>query len=193
MPAHPSQVNVSPPEPAPDGPEGSKVVEAAVLDDEHPNVVARFRYLSLPMQPLLTIGVSVDSRAAGSVYDNTTIGASGIREMPIARWDRTAQAAVVQQLGKVMGEEPETSPAEWAAQLVGEKFPELAEPRDGHELRRRKSLLHLAEAAEEYARIAATGERNPAGVLAERRGTTASTVRGWLHRARREGIARDAS
>lgn len=192
MPAHPAEVVVSAPQPSPEGPAGSRMVEATVFDDDHPDVAITFRYLAVPAKPLITVGVSVQSREQDP-YSNVTVGASAIREMPIARWDRTAQASVVQQLSEGAGEEPQTSAAAWAEGLVNEKFPELIEPRDGHAVRRRNSLLHLAEAAEEYARIASTGERNPAGVLAERRGTTASTVRGWLHRARREGVARDIS
>lgn len=191
MPAHPAKVVVTDPEPSPQGPAGSRTVEATVFDDDHPEVATTFRYLAVATQPLLTIGVNVHSRAEGDIFNNATIGASAMREMPIARWDRTAQAVVVKQLSDSMAEEPKASPAEWAEALVSEKFPELDEPKDGHAKRRRNSLLHLAEAAEEYTRIAATGERNPAGVLAARRGTTASTVRGWLHRARREGVARD--
>ncbi|MFE5139282.1 hypothetical protein ACFRDV_16665 [Streptomyces fagopyri] len=191
MPAPHAKVTVSPPEPAPNGPTGSRIVAATVFDDDHPDVAATFKYLAIATQPLQTIGVSVDSRAGDDPYVNATVGASAIREMPIARWDRTAQAAVVQQLGEATGEEPAVSAAAWAETLVSEKFPELNEPKDGHALRRRNSLLHLAEAAEEYTRIASTGERNPAGVLAARRGTTPSTVRGWLHRARREGVAGD--
>ncbi|MFD4790548.1 hypothetical protein ACFWN1_26545 [Streptomyces sp. NPDC058459] len=168
-------------------------MEATVLDDEHPDVATTFKYLAIPGQPLQAIGVNVHSRPEPDPLNNFTVGASAIREMPIARWDRTAQAAVVKRLGGDVGSEVESSATEWAEALVRQKFPELDEPKNGHEVRRRKSLLQLAEAAEEYARIASTGERNPAGVLAARRGTTASTVRGWLHRARREGVTRDTS
>lgn len=191
MPAHPAQVVVTDPEPLPEGPAGSRTVEATVFDDDHPGVATTFRYLAIATQPLLTLGINVHSRDEKPGITNASIGASGMREMPIARWDRMAQAVAVKRLSDTMATDSETTPAEWAEALVREKFPELSKPTDGHAKRRRNSLLHLAEAAEEYARIAATGERNPAGVLAARRGTTASTVRGWLHRARREGVTRD--
>lgn len=191
MPAPASKVVVGKPRPAPKGPAGAQLIEATVYDDDHPDVETTFQYLAIPGQALLTKGVNVQERADDE-YSNATVGASAVREMPIARWDRTAQMAVVRQLA-AEDDAPHASPAQWAEDLVREKFPELDEPRDGHDVRRRNSLLHLAEAAEEYARIVATGERNAAGVLAERRGTTPSTVRGWLHRARREGVARDAN
>lgn len=189
MPANPAQVVTEDPEPAPNGPAGARTVKATVLDDEHPDVAVTFEYLVMPAKPLLSVGVHVHSRAADDPMHNATIGASAIREMPLARWDRTAQAAVVHLLSDVPSEQPQLPVATFAEELVNEKFPELNPPTDGHAARRRNSLIHLAGAAEEYARITATGERNPAGVLAQRRGTTASTVRGWIHRARREGLA----
>lgn len=193
MPANPAaEVTVGDPEPAPNGPAGARTVEATVSDEEHPNVAATFTYLAAAAQPLMSIGVNVHTRPDMDPMSNATIGASAIREMPLARWDRTAQAAVVQRLKDVPGEQPRPQLATSAENLVNEKFPELNPPADGHAARRRKGLIHLAEAAEEYALIAASGERNPAGALAARRGTTPSTVRGWLHRARREGLAAES-
>lgn len=184
-----AEVTVGDPEPAPNGPAGARTVEATVSDEEHPHVAATFTYLAAATQPLISIGVNVHARPDAGSISNATIGASAIREMPLARWDRTAQAAVVQRLSNAPSEQPQPQPATSAEDLVNERFPELNPPADGHAARRRKSLLHLAEAAEEYALIAASGDRNPAGALAARRGTTPSTVRGWLHRARREGLA----
>lgn len=71
-------------------------------------------------------------------------------------------------------------------------FPELNGELKGNALRRRNSLVHLAKMMAEYRRAEASGARNAAQVVADKFDVSAATVRSWLHRARREGLAHES-
>lgn len=93
-----------------------------------------------------------------------------LAKAPISRWLRMARAEV-------------------EARIYGY---EIATPDDGlrgNAARRHDALIRLARVAQEYRAAEAAGHRNPAAVVGAAHGVSAATVRSWLFRARREGLA----
>lgn len=66
--------------------------------------------------------------------------------------------------------------------------PDLDPDADGAQARSFNCLVHLVTVVQECDALRKQGARNAAGVIAERHGVSASTVRGWLHRAKWRGI-----
>lgn len=118
---------------------------------------------------------------------------NSVASLPIARWEKAARAAVERRL---MADGPfgqHVDPRDMAEMIVNEKFPELAGAAGGNSLRRRNGLIQLATKFQEYKRAEETGVENPAQVLAEAYSVSTATVRGWLHRARKEGLAPESA
>lgn len=161
----------------------ARKVEVYVRDVEL-DVFVRFEFGLLPGHPLGVLGYSVTS-----LYWIDT----PLRDLPVARWEAAARAAAERRLvaGGPYGQG--VSSNDIARGLVDEKFPELVGAKAGNALRRRNGLLHLAKMAAEYMEVKESGASNPAGVLADRYGVSAATVRGWLHRARKEGLALESA
>lgn len=146
-----------------------------IHDEQHPEVSVELRYARGTDGTLALIGFTVLPTGGGN------LASSSIKDLPFARWDRMARFQAA------------TSSTEdldgLALRRVKEAWPDLGTHCRGHAKRRWQALVRLARFAEEYARIAATGSSNPAAVLGERHHVPEATVRGWLHRARREGLA----
>lgn len=181
MPAHTPALEVEPQDPQTWGITGvdAKTVEVYVKDAGH-EVFAVFKFGLIPGRPLMTLGFNVWSEQ----------GLQGaVSNLPISRWEKAARGAAERRLvaGGPYGQS--VSPDDLAEMRVGEKFPELADATGGNALRRRNSLLHLAKMAAEYAEVVESGAKNPAQILGDRHGVSAATVRSWLHRARKEGLA----
>lgn len=157
----------------------ARKVEVHVRDSEH-DVFVTFEFGLAPGLPLYVLDYRVSS------FQGIR---TPLRDLPVARWERAAQAAAERRLvaGGPYGQH--VDPKGLAQTIVDKKFPELAGAAKGNALRRRKALLQLAEKAAEYMQVRESGATNPAEVLAEQHGVSAATVRGWLHRARREGLA----
>lgn len=155
------------------------MIHAPITDDELPGVEATFSFTPQGSNGLVLVGVRV------SAMDGTPLS---ITTLPLSRWERRARGAAAKQL-LATEQNPSGNAEEVAASLVAARYPELEDATHGNALRRRKGLLKLAKAAAEYAEATAAGAQNPAETLAERYDTSAATVRGWLHRARREGLA----
>ncbi|MFF2511664.1 hypothetical protein [Streptomyces sp. NPDC058086] len=116
-----------------------------------------------------------------------------LKDLPVIRWEKAAKAAAERRLvgGGPYGQN--VAPEDLAKLIVDQKFPELAGVTGGNGLRRKNGLLQLAQRAAEYMEAKESGSSNPAQVLADRHGVSAATVRGWLHRARREGLALESA
>ncbi|MEU3546272.1 hypothetical protein [Streptomyces longwoodensis] len=181
MPAHPRTVDVEAQEPEvwPVTGVDARTVEVQVSDPDHA-VSVTFKFGLIPGSPLLTLGFKV--------WSDQGIR-SALRDLPIPRWEKAARGAAERRLvaGGPYGQS--VSVEDLAEILVREKFPELNGAAGGNALRRRNSLLHLAKMAAEYAEVVESGAKNPAQVLGDRHDVSAATVRSWLHRARREGLA----
>jgi hypothetical protein len=104
-----------------------------------------------------------------------------LNSTPFARLEDLAAQALTSYLDGTSDLEPEA--------LVSRLFPELDGALRGNALRRRRSLVFLASVAREYVQLQVTGNRNPAQAMAEKHSVASGTVRGWLTRARREGVA----
>lgn len=116
-----------------------------------------------------------------------------LRELPVSRWEKAARAAAERRLVADGPYGQQVPPDDLARIVVDQRFPELADATGGNALRRRNGLIHLAKMVKEYREVEETGASNPAQVLAERHKVSTATVRGWLHRARKEGLALGSS
>jgi hypothetical protein len=123
--------------------------------------------------------VLIEIRIRATEGDALVVG--GLGPLPLARWDRSARFRAATE-----GAEPSE---ELALARVRTLHPALGPHCSGNARRRWASLVGLAKVAEEYGRIAACGVANPALLLAAQHGVPAGTVRSWLHKARREGLA----
>ncbi|MFJ4623076.1 hypothetical protein [Streptomyces sp. NPDC088812] len=181
MPAHTPTLDVDPQDPQAWGITGAdaRTVEVHVKDAGH-DVFVIFKFGLIAGRPLVTLGFNVWSEW----------GIQGaLSNLPITRWEKAARGAAERRLVVDGPYGQGVSPDDLAEILVNERFPELADATGGNALRRRNSLLNLAKMAAEYAEIMESGAKNPAQVLGDRYHVSAATVRSWLHRARREGLA----
>ncbi|MGW3024521.1 helix-turn-helix domain-containing protein [Streptomyces sp. NPDC001221] len=161
----------------------ARKVDVHVKDSEL-DLFVTFEFGLLPGHPLRVLSYRVTSIHGIEVP---------LRDLPILRWEKAAQAAAERRLvaGGPYGQQADRAAV--AQMIVDEKFPELVGASKGNALRRRKALLQLAEQVSEYMEAKESGSSNPAQVLADRYGVSAATVRGWLHRARREGLALESA
>lgn len=168
------------PEYWPIGVDGSRTVIVDVEDGNHPEVQATFEFGAMPQWPLSLIRFHADSM--------TGLRVPSMRDLPVNRWEKAARAAAEQRMVATGPHGQHVAPESVAEDLIREKFPELSGAKGGNALRRRNGLLHLALMYQEYKEAEAMGAQNPAQVLAEVHSVTAATVRGWIHRARKEGL-----
>ncbi|MDX2703172.1 helix-turn-helix domain containing protein [Streptomyces sp. PA03-6a] len=163
-------------------------VDARTVDvhvwDEDPQAFVIFKFGLVPGRPLVVLSYEVHSTHGLEVP---------LKNLPAARWEKAARAAAERQLvaGGPYGQQ--VQPGYLAGALVDKLFPELVNATGGNELRRRNGLLHLAKMAEEYKSLEESGSSNPTQTLADKHGVSPATVRGWLHRARKEGLALESS
>lgn len=181
MPARKPALDVEASEPTywPIGVDGARIVDTTIRDTEI-DLTATFKFGLIPGGTLLILGFSVQSENGIS---------PALRDLPYARWEKTCRGAAERALLTSGPHGQHVAPDLMAELMVDKRFPELKEATGGNALRRRKSLLHLAEMAAEYSEIQGAGISNPAEILGMRYGVSAATVRSWLHRARREGLA----
>ncbi|WP_329340693.1 hypothetical protein OG252_33145 [Streptomyces sp. NBC_01352] len=177
------EVEADEPEYWPIGVDGSRTIEVIVRDPDHDGT-ALFKFGMVP-----TLGMRIVTFTA---FSNQGFKAS-LKDLPVSRWEKVARAAAERRLmaGGPYGQH--VAPEDAARSIVNKKFPELADASGGNALRRRNGLIHLAMMFEEYKRAEETGVENPAQVLAEKHSVSAATVRGWLHRARKEGLAPEST
>jgi hypothetical protein len=170
--------------PWPIGVDGSRITVVRVTDSSLPGLQAELRFGTVSGGALQLLRFDLSP-----VVDGEEIRPTDLRAVTVSRWERAARAAAER---RTLTEGPQgqhVDPEGEAELLVDRLFPTLADATGGNALRRKRSLLHLARIASEYRLAEATGAKNPAQLLAEQHGVTASTVRSWLHRARREGLA----
>lgn len=155
------------------------LVVIQVRDDHHPSVAPDLVYERAASGELVLSEIRIRAAEGGSLL------VGGLGPLPLARWDRSARFQAATQAG-----EP---PEELALARVRVLHPELGPHCTGNVRRRWASLVGLARVAEEYGRIAACGVANPALLLAAQHGVPAGTVRSWIHKARREGLAPEST
>ncbi|MFJ9474738.1 hypothetical protein ACIRRI_06940 [Streptomyces mirabilis] len=165
------------------GVDGSRTIEVIVRDPDYDGTVL-FKFGMIPTQGMRVVTFTVFSAQGLEV---------SVKDLPVSRWEKVARAAAERRLMAGGPYQQHVAPGDLAELIVNEKFPELAGAAGGNALRRRNGLVHLAKMFEEYKQAEESGIENPAQVLAEKHSVSAATVRGWLHRARREGLAPESS
>ncbi len=177
-------------------------VEATVRDDEEPRLVARFGYVASAFaKHLLLRSVAIEPAPGMELGKQARLTIAGVRDLPLARWEAAARAHISQKLSMTLDEHRQlwgklAGPAEAdriltfisPAVRVQQLYPGLAQSSTPGDMRRYKSLLRLAEVADEYQRAQRDGVHDPAAFVARNRGEKPATVRSWLHRARKAGL-----
>jgi hypothetical protein len=161
------------------GVDGSRTIEVIVRDPDFDGT-ALFKFGMIP-----SLGMRIVTFTAFSTQGFE----APLKDLPVSRWEKVARAAAERRLMSRGPYGQHVAAEDLAELIVNEKFPELADATGGNALRRRNGLVHLAMMFQEYKRAEESGVENPAQVLAENHSVSAATVRGWLHRARKEGLA----
>lgn len=189
-----------------------EVAHVTVQDASHPGIRGSFRYLVPDQVPHIEqVGFSVTLLTAERPKGAAPFGPGVIKDLPLARWDRVAQAAVTQAVmqrrtfrhvvenGLMDG--PEESGDEIATplhvprerreraiEMVRRIRPDLDPEESRGAARSWNGLVKLAEALDEYTELLATGSTDVVGEMAAAHGVAPATVRTWVHRARHAGI-----
>lgn len=186
MPARTHKLEVETEEPTywPVGVPGSRIIEVMVRDPDYAGTWAFFKFGMVPEIGMQTVEFGASSSQGFGV---------ALKTLPLLRWEKAARAAAEQRLVAEGPHGQHVAPEDMAELIVARRFPELSEATGGNALRRRKGLLHLAMMFQEYKEAEAAGVENPTQILADKHSVSAATVRGWLHRARKEGLAPESS
>ncbi|MBX6765929.1 MAG: hypothetical protein IRY90_02015 [Actinomadura rubrobrunea] len=174
------------------------LISATVHDTEHPQLAGVFTYLadrSGAVAFLWLTGVTVEHRADIPLDKRPRLPLAAVRDAPLARWETAARAHILHSRGlraptaeEVVGAVEKLAETLGPARRVDRLYPDLKNSTKPADLRKRNSLLHLAEVAEEYEFEVRRGTIDPAAAIARNRGAKPSTVRSWLHRARQAGL-----
>lgn len=210
-------VSVSFEEPSPED-EGTKPMAKVFIDDSsHPYLRALMQYVIIDAHGgFRPVGFSVTQVVGENLPDEfERLGPGAIKDLPITRWDRVAQAAVTRALARSVpssittqvgvAEAPDRSDEaaatlmpvpskvavsrrDRAIQVVSKLRPDLVPSKSKGAARSWNGLVKLAEAVDEHSEEMVKGVPDPVAVMAERHGVAPATVRTWLHRARQAGI-----
>lgn len=138
---------------------GLRQVQVSVRDGEFPNLSGEFGYLlARNWVALIAVGVQPSPGLPRGVFDPLTVTA--VRDLPLARWEAAARAHV----------HPQPAPLT---------------PADARQMR---GQLHLQQIAQRFERERRNGTPDPAAAIAREDGVNRSTVRSWIHRARKLGL-----
>jgi hypothetical protein len=190
-----------------------QVVSATVRDPDYEFLQCVFDYYAIWHAKKLPLGaLRIEPRPDTPVRRTSVLTVSGVRDLPLARWETSARAHVAQYLteqqwwnpdpaevalvGKMMGMEPEDitglQSAVAPAALVRRLHPGLSESTKPTDVRRYRGLLHLAEVAQEFRSAQMEGVPDPAVSVAKARDVNPATVRSWIHRARKARLLEPA-
>lgn len=198
----PRRINVRYHGPDPiEGAEHLQLLGVSFVPVEYPQLVVRWDYVIQDGEIAFPSGMRVGPWPALPVNERLHVGASFVRDLPMAKLERAARMAAEMMLSQgatAAGEKLRHtySPAgesaeipEIARAIVRERWPDLDPEAGAGAARRWNRLVRLAEVVQEHQAARARGEKAPASAVAQARGVEPGTVRTWLHQARREGIA----
>jgi hypothetical protein len=196
------QFRITDPAPIEGAPDSLTEVVVSLVPAGHPSLLVRWQY-TLEERTRISgpHGVSVQPSPGTPPEVWQTVGATVIRDLPLAKLERAARQALTFGMRDPSGAPlsgylsplavPEQDIPTVAQESVRERHPEV-NPDDGPAAARRwKRLIRLAEVWLEYQALEARGEKAPTNVIAEARGVAPATVRSWLHHAKQEQL--DAS
>lgn len=196
----------------------TEVAHVSINDSSHPGIRASLQYLvQNELGRLESVGFSVMHLVADRPEGAARFGPGVIKDLPLARWDRVAQAAVRQAVIKrsvarvsvPLGssehdslfdgpEDPDEVIAtplhvsrdrrERAIEMVRGVRPDLDPNESKGAARSWNGLVRLAEAMDEYMEVLASGAEDPVGEMVRRHAVAPATVRTWVHRARQAGL-----
>lgn len=187
--------HVQGPDPIEGAPENLTSVTASLVPAERPDLLIRWRYTLRDETHLEPCGVSIEPNPDLPPTEWGPIGATVIRDLPLAKLERAARSGLTFALRA-----PDGAPLPWsgavaesdipavAQEMVRERHPEVDPGAGAGAVRRWKRLLRLAEVTLEQQAAQARGEKSPANAIAEARGVAPATVRSWLHQAKQEGF-----
>jgi len=142
-----------------------------VTDDDYPGLQARFTYQKDGRLTAVTIA-QTDGEA---VLTMTTL-----RDLPMVTWQQAARATAAKvAIAAERGASRTTTGKGW--DLTGISLDDLPH-------RNVLTPARLVRVADAYRANLAAGVRSPAAAIAKQYGVPASTVRSWLHRARKAGL-----
>jgi transposase-like protein len=162
---------------------GRPVIVVGIVDDEHPDIEARFAYWQPPEGPLVPFGISVLPHDLDTSR-SPALTVSHLRSLPLARWQRAARAKATEELRGTAG-----PLAEHAREMEGV----LSGQRQSRDMRAIRAAAHLIEVAGEYRDNLKAGLPDPVAEIARQHGVNPSTARAWVFRARKAGILGPAS
>ncbi|MFD7986804.1 hypothetical protein ACFV4M_25950 [Kitasatospora indigofera] len=192
-PRHPFHIDG--PKPIDGAPENLAKVVVSFSPATHPEVLIRWTYTLQDGQHLKPCGVTVEPAPGLPPDEWPHIGATLMRELPLAKLERAARSALAFGLRT-----PDGTPLPWsvstpaadipavARETVRERHPDVDPDSGAAAARRWKRLVRLAEVVLELQAAEARGEKSPTAVVAEARGVAQPTVRSWLHQAKKEGF-----
>ncbi len=163
---------------------------------DFPQLRITWEYVLQGNEVLYPCGMRVEPWPGTPVEDRVHVGASFVRDLPLAKLERAARIAVelrrsgprtAEQLRGLAESTDEDIPAN-ARAMVRERWPDLDPEAGAGAARRWNRLVRLAEVVQEHQAARARGEKAPAVAVAEARGVASSTVRSWLFQAKEEGI-----
>ncbi|MFE5218416.1 MULTISPECIES: hypothetical protein [unclassified Streptomyces] len=175
-------------------------VVVSLVPASYPHVLVRIEYVIRDGEHIEgPYGVRIQQAPDVEASEWRPVGATLVRDLPMAKLERAARLALSMGLRSSSGAPlsgarmvtaapaPDQIP-DLARQLVRERHPDV-NPDDGPGAARRwNRLIRLAEVQLEYAAAIASGQKAPASYVAEQRGVAAGTVRTWLHGAKQEGL-----
>ncbi|MFF9861118.1 hypothetical protein [Streptomyces tendae] len=198
----PPEVRVTPFEGDEAGRASSVAVDVSPAD--HPHLLVTFEYVSLPGELMGPFGLRVTQRAPvrmGEGWrlagDPQRLGVAILRDLPIARWERSArlaaQAARESNLAWAW-EEPDADDVVAQAERVVRVLHPDVDPTSGKAgARTWAKLTRHAQVTLQWQRGRLAGDPDPVGTVAAERGVSPATVRSWLHRAKLDGITPESA
>ncbi|MFF9036432.1 hypothetical protein ACF090_13280 [Streptomyces sp. NPDC014892] len=181
-----------------EGAEHLTAVGVEFIPADYPKLRLTWEYVLNGRDILYPSGMRLEPVPGTSVDDRVHVGASFVRDLPLARLERAARMLVeysVRQgtggppLGPTWGKPPTPDEiSETARAMVRERFSDIDPEAGAGAARRWNRLIRLAEVVMEHQVARARGEKAPAAAVAEARGVAPSTVRSWLHQAKQEGF-----
>lgn len=163
----------------------------ATVRDADPRIEAEFGYVVRDRTAHM-VSFCVRPRGADP-HDMAVLTVAEIRDLPLARWNAAAQVHVLDRIRVAAGEATDglASVVDYlvgAGKIVDTLYPGLRTSTKPADVRRYRGLRHLAEIATEFQFEQRRGTPDPAAAIARSRDAKPTTVRSWVHRARKAGF-----